>query len=1178
VNDQRKRIFPLTLIIVLLTSSMWAVGAPSAAQDPELSDPAVVRIYVDGQEHLNAIAGEVDIWEVHLEKGFAVAAVGPAEYQWLQSLGYRMEIDAERTALLGIRAPLDPRFHYFDDYYTNPNGLYVVDSLQGVNADHPELTELIDIGNAWLTDHGGHPRDMWVLRVSNEDPAYGPIGNKPAFFLFANIHAREVATPELAIRYIKYLTDGYLGEGGYGLDPDVTWLVNHNVVYVLVMQNPDGHVENEQNTSANRRKNMDNDDGCNDPGSWGVDLNRNHSFFWGCCGGSSGDPCNTLYRGPDRASEPETWAFQNYFANVMLDQNGPNGNDQLPPAAPDDATGIFISLHQSGDVILWPYGFDPGGAPNDAQLQTIGRKFAYYNGYDPNGFIYTVDGSSDDWTYGKFGIASFTYEIGSGGSCGGFFPDYECIDGEPGWPRSFWAENGPAFLYAHKIARTPYMTSYGPDAENVAVVPGAAAPGSVVDVTATIADHRYGGDPLQPIVAAEYFVDAPGDDGTGTPLAASDGGWGGLSEDVEAVLDTTGLATGQHYVLVHGQNDDGDWGPFTAAFLYIVDPAISPTLEGYVRDANTSAPLEATVTANTFQTGSDPATGYYSMTVISDTYTVSAVAASHLISTVTGLEAHDYQTVQQDFYLQPICEAFADDVESGNLGWTTQGSWAITAEASHSPSHSWTDSPGGDYGNNWNYSLTSPILDLTDHEGVTLSFWHIYDLENGYDYGYVEVSIDGGGTWTTAGSHNGEGQLTWSQEELMLPALDGQANARIRFRLDTDYSVVADGWHIDDVVLYGGGPACAAPLAPAAEFASNSPVTLGNPVVLTNLTTGTTPIDYWWDFGDGVGTSTESDPEYTYLATGTYTVTLVATNTVGSDSVDHPVVVLPGECVDLSEIAITGDTVGEPGTYTFTTSYEPPYATLPITYTWDNGDDTGTSVRTLDVGTHMLAVTATNCADALVTDTLTIVISEPVVCTDVTGVDLTLVTTGTIYTSTLVELSADVAPDDAGKPYTFTVDYGDGMAPVMGNSSDDPLALTYTYDTTGTYEIGIAVWNCEMAPEEAVTDTLTLTVREAGVCVDLSGLTILGETAGLSGTYTFTTSFEPPDASLPISYTWDNGDISAVSVRALDVGTYTLVVTATNCVDALVTDTHTIVIGEPGFYVYLPLVVKGHVP
>jgi len=46
-----------------------------------------------------------------------------------------------------------------------------------------------------------------------------------------------------------------------------------------------------------------------------------------------------------------------------------------------------------------------------------------------------------------------------------------------------------------------------------------------------------------------------------------------------------------------------------------------------------------------------------------------------------------------------------------------------------------------------------------------------------------------------------------------------------------------------------------------------------------------------------------------------------------------------------------------------------------------------------------------------------------------------------------------------------------------------------------------------------------------------------------------------------------------VSTRLLDVGTYTLTVTATNCLDVTVRGTHTIVIGTPQrFFVYLPLV------
>ena len=69
-------------------------------------------------------------------------------------------------------------------------------------------------------------------------------------------------------------------------------------------------------------------------------------------------------------------------------------------------------------------------------------------------------------------------------------------------------------------------------------------------------------------------------------------------------------------------------------------------------------------------------------------------------------------TTPLDFALSPYEVVLADDVEAGNLGWTAQGQWSITAEASASPSHSWTDSPGGDYGNSWDVSLISPSLSL----------------------------------------------------------------------------------------------------------------------------------------------------------------------------------------------------------------------------------------------------------------------------------------------------------------------------------------------------------------------------------------------------------------------------------------------------------------------------------
>jgi len=663
-------LFALVVLICLGVGVMfaWALSPPPQDSPPPPGPPApvVVQLYVRDRDHLDKVAGELDIWETypHAEEEHVVAAVTPAQYRWLESLGYRMEIDTGKSALLGPTASLDPRFHYFDDFYPNANNRYVVSFLQDIDAAYPDLTQLIDIGNAWMAGQAGeHQRDVWVLRVTNEDPIYGPVEDKPAFFLSAAMHAREVAVPELAIRYVRYLTEGYGGEGGYGRDPDVTWLVDHNVAYVLVMQNPDGHWKNEQSTSNYRRKNMDWDDGCYDPALWGVDLNRNHSFLWGCCGGSSGSPCAETYRGPGRGSEPETQAFESYFAGITRDQNGPNGDDEIPAAAPITTTGMFISVHSYSDLVIWPWGFDDyGDSPNYAQLRTIGRKFAYYNGYNPSQSIwYDVDGAVDDWTYGKFGIASFTFEVGpSSGSCGGFFPAYGCIDGLDGMPRDFWGENKPAFLYAHKIARTPYMTAYGPDAQELTVTPDEIPLGTDAYLAATIADHRYGGDVLQPIAAAEYFLGAPGEDGAGIPMVPTDGDWGDLSEEVTATVDTSGLLLGQHYILVHGQNADGDWGPFSAVFLESTTVGDSAII-GVVRDGVTGRPVDQAEVgllggaAGQFATtGLD---GAFAFTVFSGTYTLAVSAQCYHPATVTGVVALTGQTTTQPISLTVFQDA-----------------------------------------------------------------------------------------------------------------------------------------------------------------------------------------------------------------------------------------------------------------------------------------------------------------------------------------------------------------------------------------------------------------------------------------------------------------------------------------------------------------------------------------
>jgi PKD repeat protein len=80
---------------------------------------------------------------------------------------------------------------------------------------------------------------------------------------------------------------------------------------------------------------------------------------------------------------------------------------------------------------------------------------------------------------------------------------------------------------------------------------------------------------------------------------------------------------------------------------------------------------------------------------------------------------------------------------------------------------------------------------------------------------------------------------------------------------------------------------------PTADFVSNSPVMLGEPMAFTSTVSGSGPFTYTWDFGDGVGMSNEPHPVYTYTQSGAFTVTLTVQGLCGEDTITASVSVLP---------------------------------------------------------------------------------------------------------------------------------------------------------------------------------------------------------------------------------------------------------------------------------------------
>jgi len=143
-----------------------------------------------------------------------------------------------------------------------------------------------------------------------------------------------------------------------------------------------------------------------------------------------------------------------------------------------------------------------------------------------------------------------------------------------------------------------------------------------------------------------------------------------------------------------------------------------------------------------------------------------------------------------------------NDNASSFTNWQTNGQWNITTTQFNSAPSSFTDSPGGNYGNNVNTAMTlSAAINVSSNPVVFLSFWHRYATEAGYDFCYVEVSSNNGTSWQQVSSYNGN-MTTWTQQTFDITQYAaGSTQMKVRFRLTSDGGVVGDGWYVDDIKL-----------------------------------------------------------------------------------------------------------------------------------------------------------------------------------------------------------------------------------------------------------------------------------------------------------------------------------------------------------------------------------------
>ena len=292
--------------------------------------------------------------------------------------------------------------------------------LQQLADARPDIAELREIGRSV------EGRALHVLRIGERHG--GPM---PKILFMGCHHAREWIAVEVPFLLAKELVER-------ADDAQVAGWLSRAEIWVAPMVNPDGHEHSrvaQRLWRKNRRPNRD--------GSIGVDPNRNYGYMWGTLNvpTSSHVPSDETYVGPRAFSEPETQAVRDLVACEHF-------------------AGV-ITYHSYSQLILYPWGYTERPVPDERDLELMvdlaTEMQALIRGahgvvYTPqqSSELYPTAGDTTDWTYGIYGIPSFTIELRPRTfEEGGFILPASQI-------QPTWEENRPAaFRFIEQLIEAP---------------------------------------------------------------------------------------------------------------------------------------------------------------------------------------------------------------------------------------------------------------------------------------------------------------------------------------------------------------------------------------------------------------------------------------------------------------------------------------------------------------------------------------------------------------------------------------------------------------------------------------------------------------------------------------------------------------------------------------------------
>lgn len=291
--------------------------------------------------------------------------------------------------------------NFFSAYPTLDEVFAYMDELDTLEGHHPDNIQVLTIGASL------QGRPIKALRIGTPQAPEQP--QKLAFVFNAGQHAREWITVPAAL----WAADRLIRD--YATDPEMAFLVENLVFYIIPVMNPDGYVytlPTSQGGGGNRywRKNRRD----NGNSTFGVDLNRNWGFQWGGVGSSSFGSSET-YRGTGPFSEPETATMRDFMTSGLT-----------------EPLGAYIDIHAYSQLVMSPWGYTSANPPRlnelqpltDAQVAAITATYGTsYIGGPIAQVLYAASGNSADWALGERNALAWAYELRPlSGGLSGFAP------------------------------------------------------------------------------------------------------------------------------------------------------------------------------------------------------------------------------------------------------------------------------------------------------------------------------------------------------------------------------------------------------------------------------------------------------------------------------------------------------------------------------------------------------------------------------------------------------------------------------------------------------------------------------------------------------------------------------------------------------------------------------------